>query len=408
MQRQDIHYYKNKKGKEDPALGIVIDWKMIRKAYDGLKIPKKYHRPHMDGIDHLGYIIDLSDRSRGKTTNKLLLGLLLYAAYGIQLHYIRQNSDQCEPKQIKNLYETVLSCKYIERITEGKYNHITYRGRRWYMQLLDDTGKVLETDPVPCCVCFGLDDAPEQKSIYNAPRGDMIFFDEFITLHYGYDDYTLFTDLCKTIIRDRLSPIIYMSANTIDRQSPWFDELCIRDTVEKMEQGTAQEIQTEEGTHLYVEILPADNSEVRMAVNKRFFGFGGSRLSAITGRGTWASESYPHIPKEDPDSPSRILVNTIFLKRQNALIKLRLVDHPQLGISVFCMPATKTYDDSIIFSADTLEDVRYVFAFGKNTGVAFIWELYIQGRFRYATNSVGGVVKSYVSFAQSKLAAMRR
>ena len=409
MQRQEIHYHKNEKGKEDAARGIVIDWKMIQKAYNALKIPKKYHRPHMDGIDHLGYIIDMSDRSRGKTTNKLILGLLLYCAYGIQLHYIRQNSEQCELRYIKNLYETVVSCGYIEKITEGKYNHIMYRGKRWYLQLLDEeTGKVLETDPVACCVCFGLDEATAQKSIYNAPRGDMIFFDEFVSNTYGFYDYINFTDLCKTIIRDRISPIIYMSANTINRQSAWFDELFIRSAVEKMEQGTAQEISTEEGTHIYIEILPADNSEIRQAVNKRFFGFGGTRTAAITGRGTWASETYPHIPREDEEHPTREILNQIFLLRQNTLLKLKVVEHPTLGIGVFVMPATRTYDDSVIFTADDLTDARYVFAFGKNTGVYFIWELYMQGRFWYANNTIGGVVKSYVSYAQSKLAAMRR
>lgn len=403
MRPQKIRWYDN-----DQSLGIIIDWHMIAKEYDKLKIPAVYHRPHMDGIDHLGYIIDLSDRSRGKTTNKLILGLLLYAAYGVQLHYIRQYSDQCEPKSIRSLYDTVLDCGYIERITEGKYNRITYRGRRWYLQLVDDTGTVLETDPTACCVCFGLDDAPRQKSIYNAPRGDMIFYDEFITTTYGYLDYGNFVDLCKTIIRDRKSPIIYMSANTIDINSPWFDELCIRDQIERLHPGDSTETATEQGTHVYIEILPSDTSLKRQTVNKRFWGFGTKRLAAITGRGEWASDDYPHIPPSDADHPVEVLLNRVFVERSGRLVKLQLVRSEQHGLCVYAMPATKTYDDSIIFTADELLDSRYVFAFGKQTVVAWVWDLYVAGKYRYATNATGAYIKSYVSYAMTRLASMRR
>ena len=408
MLRQEIHYYKNKKGQEDPSLGIVVDWKMIKRAFKDLGIPKKYRIPHMDNLDRLGYVIDLSDRSRGKTTNKLILGLLLYCAYGIQLHYIRQSSDQCALKNIKNLYETVLSCGYIERITEGRFNHIYYRGKRWFLSRLDEDGNTVEKDPVACTVCFGLNEANELKSIYNAPRGDMIFYDEFITTQYGFYDYVNFTDLCKTIVRDRISPVIYMSANTINRQSPWFDELCIRKTVEKMDPGDGQEIVTEAGTHIYVEMLPLDDSDVREKVNKRFFGFVSPRTNAITGKGSWATEVYPHIPREDPDNPSKVILNNVFLKRQTALLKLKLVEHPILGIAVFVMPATKTYDDSLIFTADDIEDNNHIFCFGEDTGLRFLWDLYMKGRFWYSSNAVGEVIKSYVSYAQSKLSSMRR
>lgn len=409
MKPQQIRYHINPEtGAEDQSLGIVIDWKMIEKAYDKLKIPEAYHKPHMQGIDHLGYIIDLSDRSRGKTTNKLILGLLLYMAYGVQLHYIRQSSEQCELRNIKNLYSTVLDCGYIEKITEGKYNHLNYRGRRWYLQLLDDDGKVLESDPIACCVCFGLDDAPAQKSIYNAPKGDMIFFDEFISPIYRYNDYTLFSDLCKTIIRDRISPVIFMSANTIDKQSQWFDELCIRDQIEHLHQGESTETVTSLGTHLYIEILGQDTSVKRAQVNRRFFGFDTKRLSAITGKGEWTTDDYPHIPPSDDDHPVRIILNRIFVERQGRLIKLQVVKSPQHGLCVHAIPATKLYDDSIIFTADDLSDDRYLFCFGTGTGVGFVWDLYLQGRFRYAHNEAGAFIKSYVSYAKSKLAAMRR
>lgn len=395
-------------GEPDQSMGIDIDWDAIRKAFKKLHIPDRYYKPRMDGIEHLGYIIDMSDRSRGKTTNKLLLGLILYQAYGIQLHYLRQNSDQVQPKSIRNLYETVLGNGYISRITEGKYNSIRYRGQRWYLQLLDDNGTVLEIDPVPCCVCFGLDESDDQKSIYNAPRGDMIFFDEFITSKYGYYDFKWFTDLCKTIIRDRKSAIIYMSANTIDINTPWFDELCIRDTVAALDRGQHAETVTSLGTHIYIEILPESTSEQRKQVNRKYWGFDTSQVSAITGKGVWTTDDYPHIPPADDDHPVQVIMNRIFVERQGRLFKLQLVRSDQHGLCIYVMPATRTYNDSVIFTADELQDTRYVFAFGRGTGVAWVWEMYTQGMFRYAHNAAGAFIKSYVSYCQSKITAMRR
>lgn len=404
---QTIKYLPNADGIPDPSVGIDIDWRMIERAYDRLKIPDRFHRPKMDGIEHLGYIIDMSDRSRGKTTNKLILGLLLYWAYGIQLHYIVHSKNQCEPREIRDLYRTVISNGYIEQITGGKYNNIAYRGRRWNLLMLDDDGHVLEQDPDACCVCFGLDDAPKRKSIYNAPLGDMIFFDEFITTETNWDDYKNFSDLCKTIIRDRKSPIIYMSANTIDKNTHWFDDLCIRDQVEKMNPGDHIETITDLGTHIYIEILSHETSMQRQDVNRRFFGFRTAQLGAITGKGDWTTDDYPHIPSQKDDAV-RVLHNAVFVQRGSKLAKLQLVQSRIRGICVHVMPATRTYDDSIIFTADDLADDRYVFGFGKQTTVGAYWDLYMQGRFWYSDNAVGAFIKSYVSFVNSRISAMRR
>lgn len=398
-----VTYYHNNK-----ALGIKIDWIRVRKEYDKLGIPAEYHDPLKPDFSRIGYSIDLSDRSRGKTTNKLLVGLILWQMYGIHLHYIRTNSRQCEPRNVRQLYDTVLSCGYIDKITGGKYNSISYKGKRWRLQLLDEEGEVLETCPDHCCICFGIDEAPELKSIYNDPLGDLIFFDEFITTSYGYDDFINFTDLCKTIIRDRQSPVIMMSANTINRQSPWFDELGIRELMQQLQPGKPATVSTDLGTHLYIEILSPDISEKRQAVNRRFWGFDNPRLNALTGRGDWATEVYQHIPKRDDANPERVLLGMVYIQHKSTLSRLQLVKHPTLGIAVFVTPAKRTYDDSIIFTGDELYDDRYVWGFGKGTPVEMIWDLYARGRFWYATNGEGQIVKSYVSYIASRITQMRR
>ena len=403
--------------KGDRSLGILIDWAKVRRIYDKVIAAASkrleedvsiYHDPLQADVSVVGYVIDMSDRSRGKTTNKLLLGLILYLMYGIHLHYLRISSKQCEPRNIRQLYDVILRCGYIDDLTGGKYNSITYKGKRWRLCLVDDDGCILETDPDHCCICFGIDEAPDLKSIYNDPVGDLIFFDEFVTTSYGYDDFVNFTDLCKTIIRDRRSPVIYMSANTINRQSPWFDELGIRDIMQTIQAGKPVTISTDLGTHLYIEILSPDVSEKRQSVNRRFWGFDNPRLNALTGRGEWATEIYQHIPKRDEEHPERILLGTVHIEHKGTLLRLQLVDHPLLGVAVFVMPASRLHDDSIIFTGGELKDKRYVWGFGKGSEIEIMWDLYARGRYWYATNGCGQVVKSYVTFITSLIAARRR
>lgn len=403
---QKIKYIGN-----DMKKGIKIDWTLVRREFSRLKCPKEYHNPLEPDFDKFGYIIDMSDRSRGKTTNKLLVGLILYKLYGIKLHYLSRQASDCEPKQIKDLYDTVTGCGYIEKIFGDGWNGITYYGKRWTLQKLDDDGNVKESDSDWCTICFGCDEADSLKSRYNCPRGDMIFYDEFIRSTYGYNDFLWFTDICKTIIRDRISPVVFMSANTINRQSVWFDEFAIRKQIENLPMGDHIELATDLGTHIYLEILAPDTSEQRQKVNRRFFGFNNPRLNAINGRGDWATETFQHIPKNKTDEENGDTCTEregrLFLQHQGTLLRLRIVQHTRYGLCVFVTPATKLHPDSIVYTAGDIIDRRYIFGTGKGTGLELPWILYKQNKFWYSSNAIGCVVQSFALAVQQKQIRMR-
>lgn len=146
----------------------------MRKEYKKLGIPKDTYFPLKADIRKFGYVIDLSDRSRGKTTNKLIVALILFKMYGIVLQYIRQKKSDCEPKVIRNLYETVKEYNYIEKIFGDTFNDIEYYGKRWYLTKRDEEGNVIEKCDEHSTMCIGLDESDSLKSTYNAPKGDMI------------------------------------------------------------------------------------------------------------------------------------------------------------------------------------------------------------------------------------------
>jgi hypothetical protein len=382
--------------------GIKIDWNKVRKEFKKLNIPSYTHNPLKCDIENCGYIIDISDRSRGKTTNKLIIGLILYKLYGITLQYIRCRSSSLRGNEKLDLYKTVTENGYIEKIFGKEYNGIINKSRRWYLCKFDETGEIIEQNTESNTVCIGLDESDLLKSTYNAPRGDMIFFDEFIETHYGLTDFVRFADIVKTIVRDRVSSVIFMSSNNINLNSPWFDEFCIRNEIEHMKQGDSKYIVSELGTHIYLEILGEDTSDRRIKSNRRFFGFRNPKLISITGRGEWATETFPHIPTYgDEDTPPEILQNNVFIKLSGKYVKLKLVNDSKIGVCVFVTPATKIYGDSIILTSDEITNKNEIYGIGTGTIFDIYWKLYMSNLFFFSRNSEGAFVKSYLSYAHS-------
>ena len=382
---------------DDKEKGILYDWDLIRREYKKLKCPKRVYNPLKADFDKFGYVLAMSERSEGKTTNPLLIVMIMNKIYGTIGHYIRNRPDMITPKSLKDLFKTILEYHYIEKITDGQYNNVYYYGKRWYYCNTDDTGRIVEKCPEHFMFCCSLPESDYLKSSYNCPKGDLIIFDEFImTDGYGYSDFIHFSDICKTIIRDRICPVIFMLSNSVDVSSPWFDELCIRDEANTIQQGETRQIVTSEGTHIYFEMLEKNTSEIRQQVNTRFWGFPNPKLAAITGKGTWAVESYPHIRPYKDDDEYQIIQNRLFVRQSGKLLKLQLI-RDDTGFAVHVMPATRTYKDSVILTHGDITSKQEVFGFGaKGTVLDVYWRLYRANRFYYATNIDGALMRAYI------------
>lgn len=399
----------------DPKKGILYDWKFLKREYKKLGVPKEYYFPLRVPWENAGYCQALSDRARGKTTEVLLLGMLMNKHYNTIVHYIRQDEKTIAPYSMRDLFSTIVDCRYIEKITDGLYNSAYYYGHKWYYCTIDENGKRVETAPEHFMICMCLQESNKRKSSYTCPRGDLIVFDEFIQIGgYGYSDFVRFADLVSTIFRKRLCGCVYMLSNTIDLNSPWFDEFAIRDDINTMQQGESRLIESPLGTKIFVEILKADNSEQSQQVNKRYFGFINPKLSAITGKGTWATETYPHIPpaveldpitgeRTDTEREIKIVYNKLFLRQSGKLLKLQLV-MDERGLCVYCMPATRTYDDSYILTHGDITSPQEIFCFGQHgTPLEIFWKLYKRNLWYFATNADGALVSAYVKMCNQKL-----
>jgi hypothetical protein len=372
--------------------GIKYDFNEINKLFKSLNIPKDVYNPAHLPFDSCKWFVTLSERSRGKTTNLLLYGMCIYQLYHTGICYIRSSETMIVPKQSKDMFSNIISWGYVEKLTDGIYNTITYKSRRWYLAHVDENGNIDNQDVDAFCIMLSIDNNEKYKSVLET-KNDFIIFDEFIERNYYPHEFISFCDLVKTILRDRQSGMLCLASNTIDRLSPFFKELEISERVETMEQGDQEIITTPQGTKIYVEILgkkPPKASKKQSLVNRMYYGFSNPRLASITGNATWNIDNYPHTPKD-----FRILERGHYISYNDKYISLELCQSEDI-IFVNCHLATQIYDDSIIYSLSEPKTARDRYKTGFTKMDKYIFDKYKKNLFRYADNSVGSLVEKYL------------
>lgn len=380
----------------DYSKGIKYDLNFIVKECKKLKIfPDGVWNPlHLltknNGINFL-----FSERSVGKTTGLLLLGMVFNQFYNVRLHYIRETKAETNGTIVKDLFTTINSCGYVEKITDGRWNRVLYfqNERKWYYVNQDNEGNIEEKANECLMFAMGCDKSDDYKSGYNCPTADFIILDEALKISGYKNYYANFQDILSTLLRFRISGFVFIIGNTVDYSSYWLSEYMIADTVRSMNKGEYREVTLDKGTQVYIEYIADEKiSKKKVAVNKRYFGYSNSRLASVTGSG-WASKDYPHMP----DIDYSILLNNIYIEYNSCLINLELLKTEKIGLLVYAHKATKTYKDSYIYSDIIKNDERYNFRFGKGNKIdCLIWDkLYKGGKFRYATNTDGHIVESY-------------
>ena len=352
----------------------------------------------------------MSERSRGKTSEILLLGMVMNKLYGTHIQYLRSREEMIVKKNSEDLFTVIVREGYVEKLTNGQYNSIVYRSRRWYYQKVDEDGNEVERSPEQFCTMLSIDRAEIYKSAYNSPLGDYIVFDEFIERAYYPDLFISLVDLIKTIARDRLSVVIVCLANTIDKNAIILKDLMITEAIEDMKQGDAKEIVTPKGTRIYVEIMAKVQKKAgkkRQKVNTEYYGFDNNRISGITGADTWAVDSYPHPPKH-----FKILQKNHYLILNEKLINMEIcqtlppddkfeMNYYEDQIFINLHPATKTYEDSVIYTLDAdVYDSRKRFKFGMMDFDKWLWGKYNQNLFTYADNTTGALVDKYIQMGK--------
>lgn len=377
--------------------GIDYDYSKINAEYKKLKCPKDYYNPTHIPFHRAKYYHILSSRGTGKTNNVLLWCMCarkVHENYPV-LVYIRQRIDMIMPKNLSTMFNVIVENGYVEKLTDGKYNNIFYKARKFYYCKTDDDGNVIDQDPRHFMVCLSLDKHQDIKSSLSEPYGDFVILDEYISDYYN-NDFIRFMDTLSTVLRDRMSGHIFMLANTIEKNSVWFREFEIYDEVQYINFGENRIIESNLGTNVYVEVVKStEGKEGKQKVSQKlYFGFSNPLLASITGSCVWAIKNYPHIPSlSENDS---LICNNRFIDNYGRLLKLELWNTENLGFIVLVHNATKLYDDSVIYTLNDITDNRMRCGIGYSKLDKFIFTLYTRNKFYYATNEVGEFFNNYL------------
>lgn len=280
----------------DPTNGIKYNWKKIMKAYKALGIPPEYDYSEIvpfENEDLKWYNLN-SERSVGKTTNILLIGMVMNAMYGTQIQLIRNHIDRAS--YYKELFNTIVNYRgghYIKAITNNEYNAVKYYQKRFYYIMVED-GKEVKKAETPFCVSLSADDCYSLCSTYEAPRGDFIVLDECFNDKNSPDEFIRFIHLHKTIVRERISDKIFILGNVLDINNIWYRQMTIQNDVRKIKRGESKIAYTSEGMPIFVSFLENRSPERRRVFNKLHYGFKNTELNAIIGNGEWNFKMYPN------------------------------------------------------------------------------------------------------------------
>lgn len=373
--------------------GIEYDWKLIIKEYKKLNIPKEVYTPTHKHFNRNAWFVDVSQRGTGKTTNYLLLGMIMNKLYGTILHYVRDLHNMITPKNMQDILSTIIRYNYIEKITDGKWHSAYYRSRRWYYCNRDNDGVIIEKSDIHFMYCCACDESATLKSSYQCDTADIIIFDEFISKYNYNGEFVDFVDLLSTLIRKRKSAKIFMLANTIDIENNMFYELTIADTIQSMEIGECVEVTTEKGTNIEIEIIGDKIQPQTKEHNKLFFGFNNPKLASITGEG-WATFNYPHIWSEEN---IEYIYNGVYILHNGKYIRMDIVNTEKIGLCIFAHKATRTYEDSIIYTTEEITDKRFLeFSTDNKPITIFIKDMVRNRRVFYDNNTTGNLFSAFL------------
>lgn len=238
------------------------------------------------------YNIIIGERSNGKTYACLEYGIKQYFKTGKQFALIRRFREDFVGRRGASMFDAHIANGLIEKYSNGKYTHVYYYGMRWYMCRYDEKGNRIKEE-FPFCYGFTLTGSEHDKG-NSYPNINTIIFDEFITrtIYLG-EEFTLFSNLISTIIRQRTDVKIFMLGNTVNKYGcPYVDEMGLKH-FKQMKQGDI-DVYRYGDTELIVAVeYCKPNKEGKP--NNYYFAFDNPKLSMITG-GAWEIAIYPHLP----------------------------------------------------------------------------------------------------------------
>lgn len=279
------------------------DTEKIMKEWDHLKIEPRYKFFNLDDIflNDISFYLSIR-KDAGKTTNAIILSMILHKLYGITTEYVRNDNEQTTYSSISTLFDTIKSFNYILKVF-GCYNDVEYsqREKAFYLIYRNTDGDVERKEE---SYFFGIksnDQYQRYKSSYGRSNAWLIIWDEFLdsTQSHSVIVQKFFNNI-STFTRDNPRAHVIALSNTVNKYDGIFEDLDLIKVIEFMDFGEKKSLITDLGSRYYIELLPV--SAVRKKAiekkNIRFFGLNKSKFANFTGTEAWKGFNYKHLMDE--------------------------------------------------------------------------------------------------------------
>lgn len=343
------------------------------------------------------YNIIIGERSNGKTYACLEYGIKQYIKTGKQLAIVRRFREDFTGRRGATMFDALVSNKVISTATDGEWTDVYYFSSRWYFCRYTENGN-REKDENPFAYGFALSLAEHDKSS-SYPNITTIVFDEFITrAMYLDDEFTIFSNVISTIIRQRNDVKIFMLGNTVNKYGcPYVKEMGLKH-FKDMKQGD-------------IDVYRYGDSELTVAVeyckpnkegkpNNYYFAFDNPKLAMITG-GAWEIDIYPHIPHKY--KPKDVMMY-FYIEYSNEVLQGEIVAVDDVSF-IYIHPKTTPIKDTerkeiLIFTPEysPLPNYRRRITEPRDKIGKKIFEYFLTDKIFYSSNDVGEIMRNYLQW----------
>ena len=284
----------------------IYETKDILKEWKKLQCPAEFTHIDLDQLFTNDYSLYMSTRQDGKTTNALLIGLILNKLYDILPCVIRNDTSQITLSNINALYDVVIENDYISRLYENEYNTVVYinRERNFYLAYRGKSGDIEYKAPLPCCFVASNEKWKDYKSSKNLAKCLLIIWDEFLDTDRFTSSivYELFNNIASFTHMNENAHVIGLS-NTVNPYSQVFEDFVLTDDVTYMDFGDEKNIRSKLGATFYVKLLSLSKKKKTNLEKKtiKFFGINNKKFANFTGVQAWQGKEYRHLT-EKPDT----------------------------------------------------------------------------------------------------------
>lgn len=254
---------------------------------------------------HYNFVI--GERSNGKTTAVLRDIIEDWHKTGRHGAIVRQMEEDIKGHKGASLFSGVVAGDMVSELTEGKYHRIHFRNRAYHMVSIDDDG-VEHVMKEPFAHIFAVSQAVHYKS-NSYPNVGTIMFDEFMRADHVYlvDEVVQFLNLVSTIVREKADATIFLIANTVSWNSPYFKKFGLKD-IAKMSPGDLATFDYKKkrstGEDIVMKVAVeycTDTSSYGGKASDVYFVVDDERVNMITD-GNFAIPEYPRCPRSFDNS----------------------------------------------------------------------------------------------------------